>query len=449
MKDSLEFKRRNTWLERERGDIERVSEEYMRFIDGNRTVRRTVEYFIEEAKNFGFTEWNENKKSGKFYVVNKGKSVGFFVMDGDLNEGFNIIVAHIDSPRIDLKPMPLIEDEGFLIAKTRYYGGIKKYQWFSIPLALEGVVYTSDGRIVELSVGFKEEDPVLVIPDLLPHLDKEDMKLSEKFKGESLNPILGTIPAEKSDEKAKNKVKMRILKILKEKYGIVEEDLISAELELVPALEVREVGFDSSLIAAYGHDDRVCAYSAFKALIESKERSRNSIVLLLDREEIGSEGNTGARSRFWYRILRRIVGDNLDELLEKSAVISGDVSAGLNPLFKDVHELNNAPRLGHGVIILRYTGRNGKFGASEARAEFVGKLRILLNENGVIWQAGELGKVDVGGGGTVAKFFAELGMDVVDMGPPVLSMHSPYELLSKADLHETIQAYRVFLEKFS
>jgi aspartyl aminopeptidase len=318
-------------------------------------------------------------------------------------------------------------------------------------LCLKGVVLKTDGSLVEVSIGDAPGEPVLVISDLLPHLDKEDKKVSEKFLGEDLSPIAGTIPLENEEKEA---VKLYVLKLLNEKYGVTEKDLIGADLSLVPAFETRGAGLDSSLIAGYGHDDRVCAYTAFRAIIDSKSQKRSSIVLLFDREEIGSDGNTGAKERFWIRVLKKIVEHNnpnldVEDLIEKSAVLSGDVAAGLDPKYKTVMEPLNAPKLGYGTVLVKYTGVRGKSGTSEASAEFFGKIRNLFIENDVSWQVGELGKVDQGGGGTVAKFFAELGSWVLDVGPAVLGMHSPYELVSKADVLETYLAYKTFLENFS
>ncbi|MDI3472154.1 MAG: hypothetical protein PWQ20_332 [Thermotogaceae bacterium] len=446
--ENLLFKSESVWKKRSREEIEKFSSEYSGFLTNSKTERLTVKNLVSVAKKLGFSD---DIFSDRFYVINKDKTVAFFKITDNLEDGFNIITAHIDSPRIDLKPRFLFEDDGILLLKTHYYGGIKKYQWFNIPLCLKGVVLKTDGSLVEVSIGDAPGEPVLVISDLLPHLDKEDKKVSEKFLGEDLSPIAGTIPLENEEKEA---VKLYVLKLLNEKYGVTEKDLIGADLSLVPAFETRGAGLDSSLIAGYGHDDRVCAYTAFRAIIDSKSQKRSSIVLLFDREEIGSDGNTGAKERFWIRVLKKIVEHNnpnldVEDLIEKSAVLSGDVAAGLDPKYKTVMEPLNAPKLGYGTVLVKYTGVRGKSGTSEASAEFFGKIRNLFIENDVSWQVGELGKVDQGGGGTVAKFFAELGSWVLDVGPAVLGMHSPYELVSKADVLETYLAYKTFLENFS
>lgn len=446
--ENLLFKSESVWKKHSREEIEKFSSEYSGFLTNSKTERLTVKNLVSVAKKLGFSD---DIFSDRFYVINKDKTVAFFKITDNLEDGFNIITAHIDSPRIDLKPRFLFEDDGILLLKTHYYGGIKKYQWFNIPLCLKGVVLKTDGSLVEVSIGDAPGEPVLVISDLLPHLDKEDKKVSEKFLGEDLSPIAGTIPLENEEKEA---VKLYVLKLLNEKYGVTEKDLIGADLSLVPAFETRGAGLDSSLIAGYGHDDRVCAYTAFRAIIDSKSQKRSSIVLLFDREEIGSDGNTGAKERFWIRVLKKIVEHNnpnldVEDLIEKSAVLSGDVAAGLDPKYKTVMEPLNAPKLGYGTVLVKYTGVRGKSGTSEASAEFFGKIRNLFIENDVSWQVGELGKVDQGGGGTVAKFFAELGSWVLDVGPAVLGMHSPYELVSKADVLETYLAYKTFLENFS
>jgi len=443
----LTFHPENVWKKRDREEIERFSKEYSKFLTESKTERLVVKNLVSEAIKHGFSD---DISSEKFYVVNKDKTVAFFRIVDDLSNGLNIIAAHIDSPRIDLKPRFLFEDDGILLFKTHYYGGIKKYQWYNIPLCLKGVIFKTDRSVIDVSIGEKPEDPVLVITDLLPHLDKEDKKVSEKFQGEDLAPVAGTIPLESEEKEA---VKLHILKILNEKYDVTEEDLIGADLELVPAFEARDAGIDGSMIAGYGHDDRICSYTAFRAILDSRSLKRSSAVLLFDREEIGSDGNTGAKERFWVRVLRRIIEKkglkvNVEDVLEKSAVLSGDVAVGWDPKYKSVVETLNTPKLGYGIVLVKYTGVRGKGGTSEASAEFFGKVRNFLKQKGISWQIGELGKVDQGGGGTVAKFFAELGVWVVDAGPAVLGMHSPYELASKADLYETYLAYKEFIKNF-
>ena len=444
----------STWKNRNREIIEKFAKEYIEFIKKAKTERLAVSFFESMLKEKGFIpmeEFTGDPRDMAVYCIISNKALFALRVIDDLKNGMNLIVAHIDSPRLDLKPRPLIEDEKIALFKTHYYGGIKKYHWLNIPLAIHGVVYTSEGKRVEIHIGEEPDDPVLAIPDLLPHLDRKDKSVKEKFQAEKLNPIVGTIPSNEEKES----VKMNVLKILNEKYGITEEDLVSAELELVPAIPPKEVGIDRSLIGAYGHDDRVCSFASIKALLSVENPSKSFGVILFDKEEIGSEGNTSAKSRFYLKILRKIlkmqgVSDveyALDEVLEKTCVISGDVCAGVNPLYKEVHDMNNAPRLGYGVVLVKYTGSGGKYGSNDAHAEFVGKIRKILRESGVIWQVGLLGKVDEGGGGTVAKFLADKGAMVVDMGPALLGTHSPFELLSKADLYETYLAYKNLLEK--
>ena len=451
MKELL-FKTKNGWLIKDRESVEKFARGYMEFIGKCKTERETVRFAKEVLERSGFIPIDEydGSKPAKVYMVYKKKALAAMKISKDLTEGMTLVVSHIDSPRIDLKPHPIIEDEGIALAKTHYYGGVKKYQWFNIPLSIVGVVVKEDGSVVDVKIGEDENDPVFVISDLLPHLDRKDEKVSEKFQAEKMNLILGSIPL---NEEEKEAVKLNVLKILNEKYGIKEEDLVSADLELVPAFKPREVGLDKSFIAAYGHDDRICAYTSLMALLDAKE-GKNMGIILFDREEIGSDGNAGAKSRFYMGFFRKIlkkqgfddVEYHLDEALEKTIVISADVNAAVTPSFKDVHDLANAAKVGHGVVLTKYTGARGKYGASEASAELVAKVRTVLNKRGVLWQVGTLGKVDVGGGGTVAKFLAEKGADVLDMGPGLIGMHSPYELVSKVDLYETYEAYKALME---
>ena len=451
--ENLEFKREVGWKILSRDDIERFSRGYMDFIGRCKTERQTVKFAEEVLKRNGFSSIEEYDGSlpAKVYMTFRSKAIVAVKLSKKLNEGMNLVAAHIDSPRIDLKPHPIFEDEGIALAKTHYYGGVKKYHWFNIPLSIIGVIVKEDGSTIEVNIGEKEGDPVFVISDLLPHLDRKDEKVSEKFQAEKMNLILGSIPL---NDEEKNAVKLNVLKILSDTYGVKEEDLVSADLTLVPSFPPREVGIDRSFIAAYGHDDRICGYTSLMALIDSKE-GKNMGVILFDKEEIGSDGNTGAKSRFYLIFFRKILkkqgfGDveyYLDEALEKTYVISADVNAAVNPSYKDVHDLNNAARAGYGIVLTKYTGARGKAGASEARAELVAKVRAALNKRGVLWQVGTLGKVDVGGGGTVAKFLAEKGAEVIDMGPGLIGMHSPYELVSKVDLYESYRAYKALLEE--
>jgi len=462
-----EYKAVNGWLEMETVEHEEVfdfNKDYAKFLDDYRTEREFVKGAIEllEAEGFkNLEEFTELKKGDKFYKVNRDKAIlAAIVGEKPLEEGLHIVGSHIDSPRIDLKPTPLYEDSELAYFSTHYYGGIKKYQWVTIPLALHGVVVKEDGTKVEISIGDKEDDPVFYITDLLPHLGKDQMakKMSEGITGEQLRLIIGSIPARKKDENEKEsdkKVKSAILDYLYGEYGINEEDLISCELQIVPALKSRDVGFDRGLLAAYGHDDRVCSYTALRAILDVEDPAYTAMVLLVDKEEIGSMGNTGMQSHFFENTVAEMVNlsyENYSDLLvrktiENSKCLSGDVNAAFDPNFPDVYARDNTPFLGKGVVITKYTGARGKAGSSEATAEFVAEIRGLFNNAGVIWQTGELGKVDQGGGGTIAQFLANYNMDVLDCGPAVLSMHSPYEVVSKVDVYNTYLAYQVFLEQ--
>ncbi|MEN3043382.1 MAG: aminopeptidase [Fervidobacterium sp.] len=443
------------WKKRTKEEIERFSENYKIFIDFAKTERLAVEYFEKLLKSEGFISINDyvpKSTTSKIFSVNRFKSL--IAVKGDITNGINFIVAHVDSPRLDLKPYPLYEDSGIVLAKTHYYGGIKKYQWLSLPLALVGIVVKENGDKINICIGCDEKEPVFVLPDLLPHLDKEDKKVSEQFKADKMNLLVGSIPLDTND---KEPVKQYVLKLLKEKYDIEEEDFISAELELVPAIKPRDVGLDGSFIGAYGHDDRICAYEAIMALLnaEISENQKAAGVILFDREEIGSEGDAGAQGRFYKSFLRRLIkikgfedSENvLDDIISKSTVISADVTALYDPSYPEVHDKLNVAKPGYGVAIVKYTGRGGKSGASEAHAELLAKVRNILNKNGICWQVSLLGKVDVGGGGTVAKFLAKEGFDTVDMGPGLMSMHAPFELVSKADLYETYLAFKVLMEQ--
>ncbi|MGC9022162.1 MAG: aminopeptidase, partial [Dissulfurimicrobium sp.] len=371
-----------------------------------------------------------------------------------VNEGVLMIASHIDAPRLDLKQNPLYEELDMAYLKTHYYGGIKKFQWVTRPLALHGVAIKGDGRVAYIRLGEDADDPVFTINDILPHLAykvQAEKKTSEAVPGEKLNVIFGGNPL-LGPEDMKDAVKLSILKILNERYGIVEEDLVSAELELVPAGTARDVGLDRAFVGAYGHDDRSCAYAALKAVLEQQQPDRTIMAVFLDKEEIGSEGNTGAKSKFleliMYDIIRRsgfkLGPDTLVRTFMNSRAISGDVTAGVEPDYQEVHEKRNDALMGYGICLTKYTGSRGKVGANDAHAEYVGWIRNIWNKAGVIWQTGELGKIDEGGGGTVAKYLAGYGMDVVDAGTPLLSMHSPFEVAHKADLFMTYKAYSAF-----
>ncbi len=433
--------------EEEVAKADKFCEGYMDFLAKGKTERECVDYIIEKAEKNGFAPFDKTKtyKPGdKVYVNNRGKSVILALMGKQgAKNGVKIVASHIDSPRLDLKPTPLYEDSELAYFKTHYYGGIKKYQWVAIPLSLHGVIIKADGTSVKVNIGEKEGEPKFVVTDLLPHLGREQGQrtLSEGIKGEELNILIGSRPFK--DDKGSELVKLNILKLLNEKYGIIEKDFISAELELVPAFPVADIGFDRSLIGAYGHDDRVCAYPAFEAVFASDIPERTAIAVLSDKEEIGSDGNTGLNSaylKYFVEDLAQLDGVDGRDVLSKSECLSADVNAGFDPNFPSVHDRYNCCALNHGAVITKYTGARGKSGTSDASAEFVGKIRRILDGANVSWQIGELGKVDEGGGGTVAMYIANLGVDVVDLGVPVLSMHAPYEIVSKTDVYSTYRA---------
>lgn len=441
------------WDKRKREEIEEFSNEYKKFIEFAKIERLAISYFEELLRKSGFIRIDEvTDVEDQVYLVNRNKSL--VAIKGNIENGVNFVVAHVDSPRLDLRTYPLYEEADVALARTHYYGGVKKYQWFSLPLALVGVVVKEDGQKIDVCIGCDDKDPVFVLPDLLPHLDKEDNKVSEHFKAEKMNIILGSIPLSGEENEP---VKKNVLKLLKDKYNIDEEDFISADLELVPALKPRDVGIDSSFIGAYGHDDKICAYEGVMALLNAQisEGQKAAGVILFDKEEIGSEGDSGAQARFYRAFLRKLlkmrgISDTesaLDEIIAKSTVLSADVTTLQDPSYPEVHDKLNAAKAGYGVGLVKYTGRGGKGGASEAHAELVARVRGILNRNGVSWQPSLLGKVDVGGGGTVAKFLAQEGFDTIDMGPGLLGMHSPFELVSKADLYETYLAFKVLLEQ--
>ncbi len=445
------------------GNIMNFAQDYMDFLDSAKTERECVEHILEMLdENGGWKDLEKTdkiKKGGRYYIQNRNKGLALMVIGKKgLTEGLKIVGAHIDSPRLDLKQRPLFEDGDTKLAmlRTHYYGGIKKYQWVSRPLALHGIAILSNGKRVEINIGEEPEDPVFTIPDLLIHLygeKQKSRKVAQAIKGEELLIMVGSIPVE--GEKIKKRVKTNILKVLNKRYGIKEVDFISAELEAVPAERVREVGFDRSMIGGYGQDDRICSYTATRAIMDLKGvPERTALVLLFDKEEIGSEGNTGARSRFTeYAIgellIRELKGkynyQHLRRCLRNTKALSADVNGAVNPIFKDVHEKQNAAYLGKGICLTKFTGRRGKAGSSDANAEFVAEIIQMLTKKNIPWQTGELGKVDEGGGGTVAKFLAEHDMEVIDSGPAIMSMHSPFEVSSKADVYYTYRAYGAFL----
>jgi aspartyl aminopeptidase len=465
MEKDLFRKNKNCWLEPEAGDREEIfgfGSEYIDFLSECKTERECVEYMLELAGENGFVpldtcirEGKRLNEGDKIIVNHRNKALLMFVIGReDIQNGINIIGSHLDAPRLDLKPSPVYEEEGIALFKTHYYGGIKKYQWTAIPMALHGIVIKKDGEKLEITIGEDPEDTVFTITDLLPHLAKEQMekKASEIIKGEGLNFIAGTIPSQyDADGRTIKGSKEAVLKLLKEKYGLEEEDFLSAELTAVPAGSARDVGLDRSLVGGYGQDDRVCAYVSFRALMDINNPQKTCAAIFADREEVGSMGNTGMQSTFFENALAELMeltaeGDHLRlrRALANSKVLSADVAAAVDPNFADVHDKLNASRLGNGVTVEKYTGHKGKAGGSEASAEYLAQVRQVFNSHNIIWQSGELGKVDIGGGGTIAQFLANYGMEVIDCGVAVLNMHSPFELASKADIYMTFKAYTAF-----
>jgi aspartyl aminopeptidase len=426
-------------------------EAYKKFLNSAKTERESIAVTIAEAKKHGFVEFTEGLKltpGMKIYRTNRGKSALFAVIGKEsVSRGVNLVAAHVDCPRIDLKQHPLYEEGEIAYFKTHYYGGIKKYQWTAIPLSLHGVIITKDGNTVEVKIGENDDEPCFVFSDLLPHLSREQNKrtLAEGIKGEELNLIIGSMPFR--DDEISNKVKLNIANILFEKYGIIEQDFVSAELEIVPAFSSRDVGFDRSMIGAYGHDDRVCAYTAFAGILETEAPRRTAVCVLTDKEETGSDGNTGLKSAYLKYFIADIAdasGVKYRNVLEHTRCLSADVNAAFDPTFPEVIEKGNASYINYGLVITKYTGSGGKAGTSDCSAEFVGSVRKLFEDNDIMYQTGELGKVDFGGGGTVAAYLANLGMDVVDIGVPVISMHSPFEIVAKTDVYETYRGFKAF-----
>lgn len=429
-------------------------EEYKSFLNKAKTEREAVVYVLEKAKKNGFVEFDRAKKynaGDKVYYNNRGKSIILAVIGKKgLENGTRLSAAHIDSPRLDMKQNPLYEDTEIAYFKTHYYGGVKKYQWTAIPLSLHGVVVKRDGTKAYVNVGENDNDPKFVVTDLLPHLAAEQMKrtLADGIRGEELNILIGSRPFK--DDEASEKVKLNIMNILFEKYGIIESDFLSAELEAVPAFKSCDIGFDRSMIGSYGHDDRVCAYPAAEAIFNIENPEYTAITVLTDKEEIGSDGNTGLNSsylKYFVADLANTQGVNYHTVLSNTHCLSADVNAAFDPTFPDVSERRNASYINKGVVITKYTGSRGKAGTSDASAEYMGKIRSMLDGADVVWQSGELGKVDAGGGGTVAMYLAALDIDVVDLGVPVLSMHAPFEVVSKLDVYMAYRAFKTFFEE--
>ena len=427
---------------------------YMEFLAQAKIEREAVKYMVKKAESLGYVPFDRNKKYAageKVYYNNRGKSIVLAVIGRRaLSEGVRLSAALIDSPRLDLKPSPLYEDNELALFKTHYYGGIKKYQWTTVPMALHGAVVKKDGSVIDVNIGEDENDPQFVVTDLLPHLGKEQEKrtLADGIRGEELNLLVGSRPF--SDDADGEQVKLNILHLLYEKYGMTEADFLSAELEAVPAAKPRDIGFDRSMIGAYGHDDKVCAYPAAEAIFAIDNPEYTCITCLTDKEEIGSDGNTGLNSaylRYFIADLAKANGENYHTVLSNTKCLSADVNAAFDPTFPEVTEKRNAAYLNKGVTITKYTGARGKSGTSDASAEFMAEIRALLDANDVVWQCAELGAVDAGGGGTVAMYLAALNIDVVDLGVPVLSMHAPYEVVSKLDVYMAFKAFKAFFEK--
>ena len=458
------MERKNVWETYTKEDeikLESLSEAYKNFLNEGKTERECAEQIIKEAREKGYrplSDWQESGRKlqtgDKVYVVGKKKIVALFqIGKAPIQEGMNILCAHIDSPRLDIKQNPLYEDTDFAFLDTHYYGGVKKYQWVTIPLAIHGVVAKKDGEVVEIKIGEKESDPVVYITDLLIHLSQRQMekKAHEVIEGEKLDILIGSRPLKNQEKDA---VKENILKLLKETYGIEEEDFLSAELEIVPAGKSRDCGLDRSMIAAYGHDDRVCAYPSLVALLEAEELEKTGCCLLVDKEEIGSVGATGMRSRFFENAVAELLeamGEysdlSLRRILRNSQMLSSDVSAAYDPSYSEAYEKKNAAYMGRGLVLNKYTGSRGKSGSNDANAEYIGKLRRIFDKNEIAFQTSELGKVDFGGGGTIAYIAALYEMEVIDSGVAVLSMHAPWEIISKADLYEAKKGYLAFLKE--
>lgn len=439
------------------------AEGYKAFLDAGKTERESARELLKEAEANGYQNVErfisgelKLEAGSKVYAMNRDKAIVFFnIGDKPLKDGMNIVGAHIDVPRIDLKPFPLYEDSDMAFLKTHYYGGIKKYQWTALPLALHGVVMNKNNEKIDVVIGEDDADPILAITDLLPHLakDQNSKSLAEGIQGEGLNVLVGHMPVK--DEKAKNKVKLHVLKILNEKYGITEEDFLSAEFEIVPAGKAKDLGLDRSMISAYGHDDRVCSYTGARAVLDLDKVHTTAVGMFMDKEEVGSQGNTGSQSRFFENIVAELIAlqeENYNDIylrrsISKTQVLSADVGAAYDPNYAAAYEKLNSSFVGKGVQLVKYTGSRGKGGCNDANAEFLGEVRKIFNDNGIVWQVGELGKVDQGGGGTIAYILANSDAEVVDCGVPVLSMHAPYEIVSKVDVYMTYKAYKAFLNR--
>ena len=460
------MERKNAWLsygESDEKEMEKLAKDYRAFLDAGKTERECVTELVREAEANGYVSLEAKQAAGekiqpgdKVYAVGMKKIMALFhVGQEPLEKGMNILGAHIDSPRLDVKQNPLYEDTDLAYFDTHYYGGVKKYQWVALPLAIHGVIAKKDGSVVNVTIGEDENDPIVYITDLLIHLAGKQLqkKAAEVIEGENLDILIGSRPlSESTDEKKKEAVKSNVLRILKEKYDVEEEDFLSAELEIVPAGKARDCGLDRSMVAAYGQDDRVCAYTSFVAMMEMDAPKRTSCCLLTDKEEIGSVGATGMQSRFFENTVAELLDGMgcysdlaLRRTLRNSSMLSSDVSAGYDPAYGECFEKKNAAYLGRGIVLNKFTGARGKSGSNDANAEYVAEVRRIFDDHQVAFQTAELGKVDVGGGGTIAYIAALYGMNVIDSGVAVLSMHAPWEVTSKADIYEAKKAYKAFL----
>lgn len=457
------MERRNAWKDyekKETKELEKLCKDYRKFLDNGKTERECVKYIVHLAEKAGYQDLKNVIQSGKkiksgdkLYAVNMKKAIALFqIGTAPLEEGLNILGAHIDSPRMDVKQNPLYEDTDLAYLDTHYYGGIKKYQWVTLPLAIHGVVAKKNGEVVDIVIGEEETDPIFCVTDLLIHLAGEQMdkKAAKVVEGEQLDILVGSRPLAKEE---KEPVKKMVLSILKKKYDMEEEDFLSAELEIVPAGKAREAGLDASMIMAYGQDDRVCAYTSAAAMFDMGEVTRTACCLLVDKEEIGSVGATGMQSKFFENTVAELMDAmgqyselKLKRCLAGSYMLSSDVSAAYDPNFASAFEKKNAAYFGRGVVFNKFTGARGKSGSNDANAEYIGKLRKIMDDNGVAFQTAELGKVDIGGGGTIAYILSLYGMNVIDSGVAVLNMHAPWEITSKADVYEAYKSYKAFLK---
>ena len=464
------MEKKNAWEKYPEGEkrekVFSFAEDYRKFISECKTERECADYLYQDALSNGFIDLDEAISQGKelhpgdkVIANNMGKGLALFIIgQKDLSRGMNILGAHMDSPRMDIKQVPLYEDTQMALLDTHYYGGIKKYQWVTLPLALHGVICKKDGTKVVVNIGDKPEDPVFGVSDLLIHLSAEQMekKASKVIEGENLDVLIGSIPAEKKEEEkeVKDRVKANILSILEKTYGVEEDDFLSAEIEVVPAGNARDYGFDRSMIMGYGHDDRVCAYPSYRAMLEISKPEQTSVCLLVDKEEIGSVGASGMHSRFFENTVAEVMNLcgqyselELRRALKNSSMLSSDVSAAFDPNYPSVMEKRNAAYFGKGLVFNKFTGSRGKSGSNDANAEYVASLRNIMDKNDVSFQTAELGKVDQGGGGTIAYILANYNMNVIDSGVAVLNMHAPWEIISKVDLYEAFRGYVAFLKE--